>query len=250
MEKGLVSIIMPTYNCGRFITETIESIQAQTYENWEIEIVDDCSKDDTREIVEALMEKDPRIHYYCLPTNSGAAVARTEAMKLARGEYMAFCDSDDLWMTDKLERQLAFMNENGYAFSCTAYEQIDEESNSLDRVIKTVKKTDYNRLLLDCPVGNSTVMYNVAMMGKFEVPNIRKRNDDALWLTMLKKEKYIWGMPDVLMRYRIRKNSISSNKLSVIKYHWILYRQIEHLSVFRSVFHIGFWCFLKVFKIK
>lgn len=250
MEKGLVSIIMPTYNCGRFITETIESIQAQTYANWEIEIVDDCSKDDTREIVAALIEKDPRIHYYCLPTNSGAAVARTEAMKRARGEYMAFCDSDDLWMPNKLELQLAFMNDNGYAFSCTAYEQIDEESNSLDRVIKTVKKTDYNRLLLDCPVGNSSVMYNVGMMGKFEVPNIRKRNDDALWLTMLKKEKYIWGMPDVLMRYRIRKNSISSNKLSVIKYHWILYRQIEHLSVFRSVFHIGFWCFLKVFKIK
>ena len=250
MEKGLVSIIMPTYNCGRFITETIESIQAQTYENWEIEIVDDCSKDDTKEIVAALMEKDPRIHYYCLPTNSGAAVARTESMKRARGEYMAFCDSDDLWMPDKLERQLAFMNENGYAFSCTAYEQIDEESKSLDRVIKTVKKTDYNRLLLDCPVGNSSVMYNVGMMGKFEVPNIRKRNDDALWLTMLKKEKYIWGMPDVLMRYRIRKNSISSNKLSVIKYHWILYREIEHLSVLRSVFHIGFWCFLKVFKIK
>ena len=250
MEKGLVSIIMPTYNCGRFITETIESTQAQTYENWEIEIVDDCSKDDTKEIVEALIAKDPRIHYHCLETNSGAAVAGTEAMKLARGEYMAFCDSDDLWMPDKLERQLAFMNENGYAFSCTAYEQIDEESNSLDRVIKTVKKTDYNRLLLDCPVGNSTVMYNVGMMGKFEVPNIRKRNDDALWLTMLKKEKYIWGMPDVLMRYRIRKNSISSNKLSVIKYHWILYREIEHLSVLRSLFHIGFWCFLKVFKIK
>lgn len=250
MIKGLVSVIMPTYNCGKFITETIESIQTQTYDNWEIEIVDDCSKDDTRAIVEALMVKDPRIHYYCLETNSGAAVARTEAMKHARGEYMAFCDSDDLWTPDKLERQLKFMNDNGYAFSCTAYEQIDEDSASLDRIIKTVKKTDYNRLLLDCPVGNSTVMYNVGMMGKFEVPNIRKRNDDALWLTMLKKEKYIWGMPDVLMRYRIRSNSISSNKLAVVKYHWILYRDIERLSVFRSVFHICYWIFLKVFKIK
>lgn len=250
MIKGLVSVIMPTYNCGRFITETIHSIQAQTYENWEIEIVDDCSADDTKEIVAALMERDSRIHYHCLEVNSGAAVARTEAMKRARGEYMAFCDSDDLWMPEKLERQLSFMNENGYAFSCTAYEQIDEQGQSLNRVIKTVKKTDYNRLLLDCPVGNSTVMYNVGMMGKFEVPNIRKRNDDALWLQMLKKEKYIWGMPDVLMRYRIRSNSISSNKLKVIKYHWILYRDIEHLSVVRSAFHICFWCFLKVFKIK
>lgn len=250
MIKGLVSVIMPTYNCGRFITETIESIQAQTYENWEIVIVDDCSKDDTKQVVEALIEKDSRIKYHCLEVNSGAAVARTKSMELAQGEYMAFCDSDDLWMPDKLEKQLKFMQDNDYAFSCTAYEQIDEQSNSLNRVIKTVKKTDYNRLLLDCPVGNSSVMYNVGKMGKFQVPNIRKRNDDALWLTMLKKEKYIWGMPDVLMRYRIRSNSISSNKLSVIKYHWILYREIEHLSVLRSAFHIGFWCFLKVFKIK
>lgn len=250
MTKGLVSVIMPTYNCGRFIEETIASIQAQSYENWEIVIMDDCSTDNTRELVENMMARDGRIKYHCLSENSGAAVARTEAMKLADGEYMAFCDSDDLWMPDKLEKQLKFMSDNGYAFSCTAYEQIDEDSVSLGRVIKTVEKTNYNRLLLDCPVGNSSVMYHVEKMGKFEVPNIRKRNDDALWLQMLKKEKYIWGMPEVLMRYRIRKNSISSNKLSVVKYHWILYRDIEHLSVLRAVFHIGFWCFLKVFKIK
>ena len=250
MTKGLVSVIMPTYNCGNFIAETLDSIKAQTYENWEVVIIDDCSTDNTKEIVDSYSALDPRIKYHCLDKNSGAAVARTVAMQNADGEYMAFCDSDDLWLPEKLEKQLAFMNENGYAFSCTAYEQIDEESKSLGRVIKTVKKTDYNRLLLDCPVGNSSVMYNVEKMGKFEVPNIRKRNDDALWLQMLKKEKYIWGMPDVLMRYRIRKNSISSNKLKVIKYHWILYREIEHLNVFRSAFHICFWCFLKVFHIK
>lgn len=250
MTEGLVSIIMPTYNCGKFIGETIESVLQQSYKNWEIIIMDDCSKDDTKQIVEGYSLNDKRIKYFCLDVNSGAAVARTEAMKRAEGEYMAFLDSDDLWMPDKLEKQLSFMTKNGYAFSCTAYEQIDEESKSLDRVIRTVKKTDYNRLLLDCPVGNSTVMYSVKSMGKFEVPDIRKRNDDALWLQMLKKEKYIWGMPDVLMKYRIRKNSISSNKWKVIKYHWILYRDIEHLSVVRSVFHIGWWCFLKVFRIK
>lgn len=250
MIKGLVSIITPTYNCGKFIAETIESVQAQTYTNWEMIIVDDCSKDDTKTVVTSYMKKDDRIKYHCLETNSGAAVARTTAMELAQGEYMAFCDSDDLWLPEKLERQLAFMQETGHAFTCTAYEQINEESESLERIIKVVEKTDYNRLLLDCPVGNSTVMYNVGVMGKFRVPNIRKRNDDALWLQMLKNEKYIWGMPDVLMRYRIRSNSISSNKLKVIKYHWILYRDIEHLSVLRSVFHICWWCFLKLFRIK
>ena len=250
MIQGLVSVITPTYNCGRFIAETIEAVQAQTYTHWEMIIVDDCSTDDTKAVVDGYMAKDSRIKYHCLETNSGAAVARTTAMELAQGEYMAFCDSDDLWLPEKLQKQLDFMQEKGYAFTCTAYEQIDEAGKSLDRVIKTVEKTDYNRLLLDCPVGNSTVMYNVGVMGKFQVPNIRKRNDDALWLQMLKKEKYIWGMPDVLMRYRIRSNSISSNKLKVIKYHWILYRDIEHLSVVRSAFHIFWWCFLKVFRIK
>ena len=250
MINKLVSIITPTYNCAKFIARTIDSVQAQTYQNWEMIIVDDRSKDNTKEIVDEYIKDDSRIKYYLLEVNSGAAVARTTAMKLAQGSYMAFLDSDDIWMPDKLERQIRWMEENNYAFSCTAYEQIDEDDNLIGKTIKTVKKTDYNRLLLDCPVGNSTVMYDVEKMGKFEVPNIRKRNDDALWLQMLKKEKYIWGMSNVLMKYRIRQNSISSNKLKVIKYHWILYREIEHLSVIRSAFHICYWCVIKVLKIK
>lgn len=250
MTEKLVSIITPTYNCGKFIARTIDSVLNQTYTNWEMIIVDDRSKDNTKEIVEQYMKNDSRIKYHLLDENSGAAVARTTAMKLAEGSYMAFLDSDDIWTNDKLERQIKWMQENDYAFSCTAYEQIDEADNPLGKIIKTVTKTNYNRLLLDCPVGNSSVVYNVEKMGKFEVPNIRKRNDDALWLQMLKKEKYIWGMPDVLMKYRVRKNSISSNKLSVIKYHWILYRDIEHLSIFRSAFHIFWWCVIKVLGIK
>lgn len=250
MKEGLVSVIMPTYNCAKFIGETIESIQAQTYSNWELIIVDDCSTDNTKEVVENYVELDKRIKYNCLEKNSGAAVARTIAMNLADGEYMAFCDSDDLWINNKLEKQLEFMNKNNYAFTCTAYEQIDENSNSLGKTIKPKEKCNYNRLLLDCPVGNSTVMYNVKKMGKFEVPDIRKRNDDALWLQMLKKEQYIYGINDILMKYRIRANSISSNKFKVIKYHWILYRDIEHLSIIRTIFHVLYWCIIKVLHIK
>ncbi|MEH2952294.1 glycosyltransferase family 2 protein [Candidatus Merdisoma sp. JLR.KK011] len=250
MVKGLVSIIMPTYNCASFIEETIESIQAQTYVRWELLIVDDCSTDNTKEIAAKYMKKDSRIKYQCLEINSGAAAARNVSMKLAKGEYIAFCDSDDLWMPDKLEKQLLFMKRTGKNFTCTAYEHMGEDGKNLNKIVRPKKKCDYNRLLLDCPVGNSTVMYNAENMGKFEVPNIRKRNDDALWLQMLKKEKYIWGMDEVLMRYRIRKNSISSNKLKVIKYHWILYRNIEHLSIARSMFHIGYWCVIKILKLK
>lgn len=250
MKKGLISVITPTYNCASFIGETIESVQTQTYQQWEMIIVDDCSTDNTKETVNKYIEEDSRIKYFCLEKNSGAAVARTKAMELANGEYMAFLDSDDIWYKEKLEKQLAFMRENDISFSCTAYEQIDENGLLLNKIIKTVNKADYNRILLDCPVGNSTVMYNVKKMGKFEVPNIRKRNDDALWLQMLKKEKYIYGIETVLMKYRIRSNSISSNKFKVIKYHWILYRDIEHLSIARSIFHIVYWCIIKILRIK
>lgn len=249
MDK-LVSVITPTYNCAEFIARTIDSVQSQTYQNWEMIIVDDCSTDNTSEIVKNYVNHDERIKYYVLDVNSGAAVARTTAMKLATGAYMAFLDSDDIWMPNKLELQIQWMSENDYAFSCTAYEQIDENDKTLGKTIKSIKKTDYNRLLLDCPVGNSTVIYSVEKMGKFEVPDIRKRNDDALWLQMLKREKYIWGLPDVLTKYRIRKNSISRNKFNVLKYHWILYRKIEHLSVIRSIFHILYWGIIKILHIK
>jgi len=250
VSKGLVSVITPTYNCGVFIGETIKSVQNQSYASWEMIIVDDCSTDDTKKVVEAFIGQDDRIKYFCLDKNSGPAVARNKAMELAKGEYIAFLDSDDVWLLEKLTFQIGYMQENRVLFSCTAYEQIDEDGTSLNKVIKTVPKINYNRLLLDCPVGNSTVVYNVEKMGKFVVPNIRKRNDDALWLQMLKKEKYIVGLPNVLMKYRIRRKSVSSNKITLIKYHWILYRDIEHLSKIRSIAHILYWVIIKLLKLK
>lgn len=250
MEKGLVSVITPAYNCADYICETIVSVQKQTYTNWEMVIVDDCSKDNTRKVIEECAKLDPRIRYLCLEENSGAAVARTVAMREARGEYIAFLDSDDLWLPNKLELQLNFMQSNHYAFTSTSYEHVDENGNSLGIVKKSIEKADYNRMLLDCPVGNSTIMYNVGEMGKFEVPDIRKRNDYALWLKMLKTEKYVWGMPEILAQYRIRPGSISSNKLKLVKYHWKLYREIEHLGVLRSAFHVAYFGVMKIFRLK
>lgn len=130
--SDLISIITPTYNCGKFIGETIESVINQTYENWEMIIVDDCSKDNTKDIVNKYAQNDDRIKYHLLEKNSGAAIARTKAMELANGNYMAFLDSDDLWVEDKLEKQLKFMKENNFNFVCTEYEQIDEQSNPLE----------------------------------------------------------------------------------------------------------------------
>lgn len=248
--EDLISIITPTYNCGKFIEETIQSVLSQTYSNWEMIIVDDCSTDDTEKIVSKYSLKDCRFKYYCLEVNSGAAVARTVAMSLANGTFIAFLDSDDLWTPNKLKKQIHFMKKEDINFSCTSYEQISENGCLLEKKIKCVSKANYNRLLLDCPVGNSTVIYNVQKMGKFEVPNIRKRNDDALWLKMLKKEKFIYGIDEVMMQYRVRNNSISANKLDLVKYHWFLYRKIEHLSVVRSFFHVLFWIAIKILKLK
>lgn len=250
MKNGLVSIIMPTYNCADFIEESILSVINQTYTNWELIIVDDCSKDNTEEVVKKYTDNDKRIRYIRLETNSGAAIARNTGIEMAIGEFIAFLDSDDLWLNVKLEKQLEFMNSHGYNFSCTAYMQIDEQGNENGTVVHPKKRVDYNGVLLSCPIGNSTVIYNCKNIGKFYVPNIRKRNDDALWLQILKKEKYCYGLDTVLMKYRIRQNSLSRNKLQLVKYHWYLYREIEHLSIPRSIFHIVVWGFLKVFKIK
>lgn len=250
MTQGLISVVMPSYNCAKYLPETIASIQSQTYRNWELLLVDDCSTDNTESVVKEFAASDLRVRYHRLEAQFGAAVARTEAMRLANGEYIAFCDSDDLWLPEKLEKQLDFMHRTGHSYTCTAYEQVDEAGKPLGRVLRPQERCDYNRVLLDCPIGNSTVMYSVKDMGKFEVPNIRKRNDDALWLAMLKKEPYIWGMPDVLTRYRVRPSGISGNKFKLVKYHWILYREIEHLSIMRSLFHIAYWGIIKGLHLK
>lgn len=250
MKSGLVSIITPAYNCANYIGTTIESVLSQTYSYWEMIIVDDCSSDNTEEVVLRYASKDSRIKYKKLEVNSGAAVARNVAMSMATGQYIAFLDSDDVWLPDKLSAQIQFMQENNYKFTCTDYEQIDETGRCLGKIIHCREKADYNRVLLDCPIGNSTVMYDVTQMGKFEVPNIRKRNDDALWLKMLKSEKFIYGLNQVLVQYRVRHDSISANKFQLIKYHWVLYRKIEHLNIMRSIFYILHWGVIKILRIK
>lgn len=250
MNIGFVSIITPAYNCEQFISKTIESVLSQTYPHWEMIVVNDCSSDTTGQIAQKYASYDKRIKYIKLEYNSGAAVARNVAMSMAKGQYIAFLDSDDLWHPGKLSTQIKFMQDNNYKFSCTDYEQIDESGNPLGKIIKCREKADYKRVLLDCPIGNSTVMYDVSQLGKFEIPDIRKRNDDALWLKMLKKEKYIYGLSQVLTQYRIRKDSISANKLKLVKYHWTLYRKIEKLNIIRSLFYIIHWGIIKVLKIK
>lgn len=243
----LVSVIMPTYNCGKYIATALDSVISQTFTDWEVQIVDDCSTDNTVEVVRPYLKKYSNIYYFRLEKNSGPAVARTEAIKRATGKYIAFLDSDDIWKPEKLEKQITFMENNGVKFSATAYECMDENGNDMHTIFVPPKRTDYKKMIcLSNPIGNLTVMYDQEALGKFEIPPIRKRNDFALWLKILKKTEYCYGMEDVLGIYRVgRTGSVSSNKLKQAKYHWQLYHEIEEHSVFRSLFELGCWGIVK-----
>ena len=228
---GLVSVVMPAYKCERFLPESVASVQAQTYPNWELLLAEDHSPDGTYALAERLAAEDSRIRLLRTPTNSGPAAARNVALENARGQYVAFLDSDDLWHPEKLERQLAFMRETGALFSCTAYDRIDESGQCLRRVTPFAR-ADYNKVLYFAnPIGNSTALYDREALGEFRVPPIRKRNDFALWLAVLKKADAVFGMGESLACYRVRTESVSSDKLDLLRYQWELYRRVEGLSL-------------------
>lgn len=245
---NLVSIIMPSYNCSDYIEETINSVLAQTYVNWELIIVDDCSSDDTLEILKKVQDKDNRIIVHQLEVNSGAAVARNKALEKAQGEYIAFLDSDDLWSPNKLELQINFMKNNNYIFTCTFYDKINENGASLNNIISYKFKADYNDVLKNCP-GNSTVIYNAtAIEEKKYITPIKKRNDYLMWLNLMKKVDYLYCLEEVLSSHRIRENSLSKNKFSLVKYHWRIYRKLEKIGLIRSLYLTFYWILKPIIK--
>lgn len=235
-ENNLVSIITPTYNCGKYIAETIESVLAQTYKNWEILIVDDCSKDNTKEIVDRYQKEDPRIHYYCLPKNSGAAEARNEALRRAQGRWIAFLDSDDLWTPKKLEHQIKFMENNDFAFSYHEYSEIDENSNLLGINVSGKRKVGRFDMFACCWPGCLSVMYDIKKIGLIQIENVKKNNDTALWLKVIKKAK-CHLLKEHLGFYRRRKGSITPPDIKTkIKWHYNLFRQAEKMNPFIATF--------------
>lgn len=251
MIENLVSIIMPSYNTEKYISESIESIIAQTYKNWELLIIDDCSEDLTIQIIQKYLKVYPNIFLIQLEKNSGAAVSRNKGIEKANGEYIAFLDSDDLWEENKLEIQINFMKENNCAFSFTEYMEIDEMGNDLGILIKVpVKAITYRSYLLTNPIGCLTAVYSVKKIGKVYMPLIRKRQDAALWLRILNTGKKAYPIKENLAKYRIRKSSISSNKINLIKYQWALYRKIEKLSLIESIFYLSSTVIVKLFKLK
>lgn len=232
----LVSIITPSYNCGRFVEETIKSIQAQTYTDWELLFQDDCSTDDTCEIVERLAAEDSRIKYECNSQNSGAAITRNNALKRAAGKWIAFLDSDDIWQPDKLEKQIGFMLANGYHFSYTGYSEINEESEDTGRVISGPKHITKAGMYAFCWPGCLTVMYDREHVGLIQINDIRKNNDYAMWLRVCHKAD-CYLVDETLAKYRRgRAGSISTQGYAtLIKWHYKLFRDAEGLNPVASV---------------
>ena len=219
---------MPSYNTARYIAESIRSVQAQTYGNWELLIVDDCSTDDTDSVVAPFLT-DARIRYLKNEVNSGAAVSRNYALREAKGRWIAFLDSDDLWAPEKLGRQILFMETRGYHFSYTCYEQINERSQPCGVTVRGPAHITKAGMFRFCWPGCLTVMYDASVVGQIQIADIRKNNDYAMWLKVIQKCDCYY-LDEVLAQYRVRQNSISHDKLKkLIRSHYDLFRIGEQM---------------------
>jgi glycosyltransferase involved in cell wall biosynthesis len=245
--RPAVSVITALYNAEAFIGATIESVLSQGFSDWEMIIVDDCSTDGSAAVVAGYAARDPRIVLVSLAENSGAAVARNRAIELARGRYLAFLDSDDRWHPDKLQKQLAFMQDNSYAFTHTWYERQDEAGRPLGGLVRPPAVLGYRDLLKTNFIACLTVIYDTDRLGKVFMPLIRKRQDYGLWLKILKMGEKARVLPENLAVYRVRPGSISGNKLEMVRFNWALYHGIEGFGLLRSAYYV---CWNILYKLR
>lgn len=226
MRPELVSVIMPTFNASRYLADSIESILSQTYTNLELLITDDCSTDDTRNILKEFSERDKRVKVKYLKENSGPGVARNRSIERAKGRYIAFCDCDDRWMPDKLERQIAHMRKHDCALCSSSY-LICDENDKITGVNISPSHVTLGMLKRDNKIGCLTAIYDIKRLGhKFYMPAIRKRQDWALFLNILKECQICFCITEPLAYYRQRVNSVSSNKFSLVKYNVNVYETV------------------------
>lgn len=247
IDYGLVSIIMPNYNCEKYISETINSVLAQTYQNWELLFVDDCSSDSSLEIAKSF--EDERIRIFSKDKNGGAALARNKAIEEAKGKWIAFLDSDDLWMPEKLEKQITYMHNNNISFSYTDYDVIDESNKTISTFKPRLDVCKYKDILKHNHIGCLTVIYDSEKLGKVLMPtNAPKREDMACWLSILKNGEQAHCLHECLARYKVHYNSVSSNKLKMMKFQWQVYRKVERINLFKSLYYLSYWAVMGVLK--
>lgn len=240
-SSPLVSVIMPAYETSKFVTEAIESVRAQTMGNFELLLVDDCSSDDTVQVARRAAQQDPRIIIIELDENGGAAKARNIAIDRARGRFIAFLDSDDLWYPEKLERQIAFMHESDAAFSYTQYDVISEEGAKV-KSLPVPERITYRDLLRCCPIGCMSTVYDREKLGTIYMSSMRKRQDWATWLKIVGKSGEGRGLNVPLGAYRLREGSLSFNKFKVLGAIWSLYRHEQGFGRAASAFYMSIYC--------
>ncbi len=246
--NNLVSIITPSYNSKRFIKDTIDSILAQTYQNWEMIVVDDCSKDDSATYIKELIKDEERIKLITLEKNVGAAEARNKALAVANGRYIAFLDSDDLWLPEKLEKQLEFMQKNDYAFTFTSYVPMSENATEEYSVISVPLEIDYSGYCKNTIIGCLTVIIDKEKTGDFRMPNIKSSHDMALWLLIMKRGFKAYGLNEVLAKYRLVSTSNTAKKYKAVADVWKVYREIEKLSLIKSSWYFMHYIFNAIKK--
>ena len=243
-KKELVSIIVPVYNAEKFIEETIRTVINQTYKNWELLFVNDCSTDKSVNIIKKYAKKDKRIILINNKINSKAAISRNNGISVAQGKYLCYLDADDLWDIHKLEKQIAFMKETKCSFSFTGYEFADSTGIPNGKKVFVPSKINYNQALKNTTIWTTTVMFDMSKISKEDIymPNV-KSEDTASWWKILKKVDYAYGLDEILSFYRRSEGTLSSNKFEAIKRIWFLYRNVEHLSFFKSIYCFIWYAF-------
>lgn len=240
----LISIIVPVYNVENFIEETLDCVLAQTYPRWELLLVEDCSNDSTVTLIRQYMERvrDPRIRLIRQPSNMGAARARNRGLKEAEGRYVSYLDADDLWIPEKLERELAFMKEKDAAFVFTGYEFADVNGKGTGKIVHVPETLTYRQALSNTTIFTTTVMFDLEKLPKehLEMP-VMKSEDTALWFRVLRGGVTAYGLDENLVKYRRAGKSLSSNKLEALSRIWNLYRKAEGMDILSSAWHFCFW---------
>lgn len=249
-KENLVSVIIPVYKVAWIIENTIQSVQNQTYRDLEIVLVDDCSPDNSADIIKQMMVKDDRIHYFKLDENSGAAVARNRAIRESRGRYIAFLDSDDMWEPDKLEKELALMKEKDCGFVYSAIKMIDKDGNVTKESTYVPTRLSYKTILTRTYIATSSVLLDMEKIGEFQMPLRRSGQDYATWLMLLRRVDYAYGIQEPLVRYRNSPGSLSSNKIASLKKVFSVQTKFEGINPIYAAFNtfcFGLYAFKKHF---
>lgn len=244
MTQELLSIVTPVYNAENYILETMQMVLSQTYQNWELLLVNDASTDRSSQVIEDYLKKNPdsRIHLIQQEQNSGAAAARNRGIAEAEGRYLAYLDADDIWLPEKMEKELAFMEEKQAAFVCCSYEFGDEHAKGTGRIVHVLPELTYRKALSRTIIFTTTVVFDLTRITKEQITMpLVKSEDTASWWSILRQGYTAYGLDEVLAIYRRPKKSLSSNKLEAMKRIWNLYRRQEHLNLFQSSWYFCFW---------